>query len=133
MKDVYYTDSVLVAYMRFHYGRGIRELVGVARNFLWFIAHFFSFSLLLRTLFAPWHRMGEMYGSIINFEAFFSTFVVNMLMRAVGFITRVAVLMVGMVAYVLTAIGAGIMFVVWLTAPLLLIGMIVLSVTFFAL
>lgn len=122
----------MVAYLHFHYGRGLRELLGVAQNLLWFILHFFSIKLLFRTLFAPWHRLGEAYGSIINFEAFFSVFIVNILMRLVGFVTRSVVIVMGLIAYVVTFVGSVAMFLVWVFAPILFVGMLVLSITFFA-
>jgi hypothetical protein len=132
MKDLYYTDSLFLAYIKFHYGRGIRELISVARNLLWFVVHFFSFSLLVRTLFSPWRRLGESYGSLFNLQAFFSVFVVNVLMRVVGFVTRTVVLSIGCAAYVGVLVLSLCVALMWLIAPLLFVGLIVLSITFFA-
>ena len=101
MSETYENGSIFIAYVKWHYGRGLRELFGVAGNFLWFVTNFFSFKLLLKTLFSPWKRLGENYEGGFNLGAFASTFIVNGLMRTFGFITRLLVLLVGFVSYIL--------------------------------
>lgn len=131
MSDVYEKDSFFVAYVKWHYGQGLQEFFSVAGNFLWFVTHFFSFKLLIKTLFIPWKRLGERYEGGFNLSAWASTFIVNSLMRAVGFITRTLVLLVGFVSYVLVLFFSLFILIIWLLAPLILLGSIVLSVTFF--
>lgn len=133
MNEGYYTESFIVAYFRFHYGRGFKELINVFNNFLWFISHFFSFKLLLSTIFSPWHRLGESYGNIFDLENFVTAFVVNSLMRVVGFVTRLIVLISGFLTYILALIIFLVSVVSWLIAPLILLSLLILSVTFFAL
>ncbi len=133
MSEGYYTESFIIAYFRFHYGKGFRELINVFNNFLWFISHFFSFRLLFSTLFAPWHRLGESYGNVFDFENFISAFVVNVLMRIVGFITRLVVLVSGFLTYLVTLIVFMVSVVAWFLAPIILLSLLVLSATFFAL
>lgn len=132
MSETYGRDFVFFAYAKWHYGQGIRELIAVAQNFLWFIAHFFSFKLLLKTLFAPWRRLGESYGRGFNVGAYASAFVVNSLMRLVGFVTRTCVLVVGLASYVLVLALSILIFIIWFLAPAILIGSVILSATFFA-
>jgi hypothetical protein len=131
MSETYERDSFFIAYIKWHYGQGLRELFGVAGNFLWFVANFFSFKLLLKTWFAPWKRLGEKYGGGLDLGAWASSVIVNALMRAVGFVTKTVVLLVGLVSYVLVLIFSFFIFIIWILAPLILIGSIVLSVTFF--
>ena len=131
MSDIYERDSLFWAYVKWHYLQGLRELFGVAHNFLWFIANFFSFKLLLKTWFAPWKRLGENYEGGLNISAFASTFIVNSLMRIVGFITKTVVLVVGFVAYILVAVFTFFVAVIWVLAPAVLLGSLVLAVTFF--
>lgn len=131
MSELYKTDGFFWAYAKWHYAQGLRELVLVAQNFLGFVAHFFSFKLLLRTLFAPWKRMGESYGDGFDLGRFASAFIVNSLMRIVGFVSRVVVLGVGLVAFlVVLAFFLGV-FLVWLLAPAVLLGSLLLAITFF--
>lgn len=131
MSEVYERDSFFLAYIKWHYSRGLQELFGVAGNFLWFIVHFFSFKLLLKTLFAPWKRLGEHYEGGLDLSAFASALVVNSLMRAVGFVTRILVLSVGLISYLLILIFSFFVLIIWVLAPAILLGSLVLSATFF--
>jgi hypothetical protein len=131
MSEAFEKDSFFVAYLKWHYGQGLRELFGVAGNFLWFIYHFFSFKLLLKTLFAPWRRLGEHYEGGFDLSAFASTFILNMIMRTVGFVTKTLALLVGAVSYILALIFSFFIFVIWFLAPAILIGSLVLAITFF--
>lgn len=109
MSEAYERDSFLTTYAKWHYGQGLRELFGVVGNFLWFIKHFFSFKLLLNTLFAPWKGL-----------------------RALGFLSKVLVLAVGSVAYAVVLTLSFFVLLIWILAPVVLIGSAVLSATFFA-
>ena len=131
MSEAYERDSFFVAYIKWHYGQGLKEFFGVTRNFLWFVVHFFSFKLLLKTLFAPWKRLGENYEGIFDFGAFASTVIVNGLMRTVGFVTKIIVLSVGVISYVLVLVFVFFLFLIWILAPFILIGSVILSATFF--
>ncbi len=131
MSEAYESDPIFIAYVKWHYGRGLRELFDVAGNFLWFVAHFFSFKLLIKTLFSPWKRLGEHYEGGFNLSAFASVLVVNGLMRIVGFITRSLVLLVGFVSYILVLIFSFFISIIWLLAPAVILGSAILSATFF--
>lgn len=132
MSEIYERDSVILAYAKWHYGQGLREIFVVAGNFLWFVVHFFSFKLFLKTLFAPWKRLGESYGEGFDLNAFASAFIINGLMRAVGFCTKVLVLAVGVVSYCFVLAISLFVFIIWILAPFILIGSAILSATFFA-
>jgi len=131
MSESYERDPFFLAYVKWHYSQGLRELFGVAGNFLWFILHFFSFKLLLKTLFVPWKRLGEHYEGGFDLSAFASTLVVNGLMRTVGFITRILVILVGLVSYIAVLAFSFSILVIWVMAPFILLGSVVLSATFF--
>jgi hypothetical protein len=131
MSEAYESDSFIVAYLKWHYTKAVAELIAVFENFLWFIAHFFSFKLLLKTIFMPWKRLGESYGGGFNLEAFTTAFVVNTIMRAVGFATKVVILVVGGVAWMIVFVFGIFFFLLWLVMPAVIIGSLVLTITFF--
>ena len=132
MSEAYERQSIFLAYSKWHYGEAIKEIFEVTSNFLWFVANFFSFKLLIKTIFAPWKRLGESYIGEFNLGALASTFIVNSLMRIVGFGSRFIVLGIGMISYFLVLILALCVLVIWLLAPLILLGSLILSATFFA-
>lgn len=131
MSEVYEHDVIFLAYVKWHYGRGLKELFGVTNNFLWFVAHFFSFKLLLKTLFTPWKRLGEHYSGGFDLGAFAPTLVVNSLMRVVGFCTRLVILFIGLVSIIFVSVFSLFIFIIWFLAPVVLLGSAILSATFF--
>lgn len=130
MSESYRTNVLFFEYLRWHYSKGLKELLFFCSNILWFISHFFSFSLLLKTLFSPWKRMGESYGTGLDLGLIASTFIINSLMRVVGFITRTIVLIIGFCAYICILSLEFIICLVWIFAPLVLVGCILLSIFF---
>lgn len=131
MSEAFGKNPFFLAYIKWHYGQGLRELFGVSGNFLWFVSNFFSFRLLLKTLFAPWKRLGEHYEGGFDLGAFASVLIVNNLMRAVGFVSKILVLSVGLVSYVLVLIFSFFIFIIWVLAPVVILGSAILSITFF--
>jgi|SRR3989344_2581249 len=131
MSESYENESIFFAYLKWHYGKGLRELFGVTKNFLWFITHFFSFKLLLKTLLSPWRRLGEPYNGGFDLKAFASTFIINILMRLVGFFLKAIVLLVGLFSYLFVLSFFLSVLLIWLLTPAVLIGSLILSVTFF--
>jgi hypothetical protein len=108
-------------YIGWHYGRALGQFFRVWFNFLWFFIHFFSIPLHLKTLFSPWHRLsGGEYkrGGILSPEVFFESLIVNTLMRLVGFVARIVVIALGLIAIIASLIGGVIVFVFWIVAPL---------------
>lgn len=131
MAETFERQPFVLAYFKWHYGKALEEFWIVAKNFLWFVTNFFSFKLLLKTLFAPWKRLGENYGGGFDIGAFASVLVVNTLMRLVGFVTKTIVLIVGLVSYILVLALTACFLTVWLLAPFVVLGSLILAVTFF--
>ena len=130
---MYHARPIFFEYIKFHYGRGIKEFFVVTKNFLWFIKNFFSFSIFIKTLFSPWHHLGEKYGSIIDLGSFASTFVINTIMRILGFSINVLVMFIGSLVYIFSIFSALALFIVWIFAPAIIVFMIVLSIIFLGL
>lgn len=106
-------------YLFWHYTRALREMFAVFGNFFWFLYHFFSIPLLLKTFFSPFERLGEEYKKGLNMEALLGTFVINMVMRIVGIVVRALVVLAGFSALLLLCLVYAGAFLVWLAAPLL--------------
>lgn len=108
-------------YFVWHYTRAYRELIHIEKNILWFLFHFFSLPELTRTLFSPWKRLGENYGSIFDTEEFFAALVTNSLMRIVGIVMRAIIIGAGSVVLIVTLVGSFIAVFVWTLLPLIII------------
>ena len=94
------------------------------RNILWFVFHFFSIGLLLRTFASPWQRLGEAY-SRSSGSSFFETFVINTIMRLVGMCVRTVVIACGLVALACTFILELCAAVVWVFMPFIIVFLFV--------
>jgi len=108
-------------YFVWHYTLALKNLIEIWGNFVWFVFNFFSFKVLLRTLFSPYKRLTEKYQGGLDFEKFMESIVVNSLMRLIGFIMRAVVLIVGTVGVLLTFICGAISIALWLVLPFLLL------------
>lgn len=114
-------------YILWHYSRALVDLTTNWKNFLWFLYHFFSIPLLVKTLFAPWERMDEAYRKGFDPESFFSTLVVNTVMRVVGAFMRSAIIIFGLISLVIGLVGGVFIIVLWLLIPLIVIGLLILG------
>jgi hypothetical protein len=108
-------------YFFWHYGRGFKEAASNIFNLVAFIFKFFSIKSLLATLFTPWERMGESYRRGFNLEAWAETFIVNTILRFVGFVVRFLTIIFGLTASLLGLFLALTAIIFWLVAPFLLL------------
>ncbi len=131
MSNEYEESALLVTYAKWHYGRGLREFFGVVGNLLWFIGNFFSFKLFSETLFAPWKRFGEAYEGSLGFKKYAFKAITETPLRIAGLFVRVSVLIIGATSYFFVLGLSFFAFLIWILAPLVIIGSLVLSATFF--
>ncbi len=84
----------LSQYLMWHYTLAYRDIAATYLNFTWFIAHFFSMPILLRTLFSPWKRINTGHRKF-DFEDWATSIVFNIMSRIVGAIVRSIFLVIG--------------------------------------
>lgn len=118
---------LIESYFAWHYGRAFADMFHVWMNFLWFVFNFFSISALIETFFDPWKRMGESYPKGFDIAGVISTFVVNVLMRAVGIMVRLIVLCIGL-AFAIVIFAAGLLIaILWAFMPIVFVALVILS------
>lgn len=105
-------------YFSWHYSDGVRDYLRIWSNFIWFVWHFFSFELLGKTLFMPFQRIEEAKAPGFHPDKMAEAVMVNLLMRILGFVIRLFILGVGAVILMITCVSGALFFVVWLSAPL---------------
>ncbi len=119
---------VLPYYFKWHYGRAWKDLTDNCVALISFVGLFFSFSSLLRTLFSPWKRLGETYEKGLDAENILSTFVVNAITRALGFVIRSAVLIFGAIVLTLAFLAVALIYVVWALLPFIIAFLFALGI-----
>jgi len=119
---------ILPSYFTWHYSRSLTDYLRLWMRMLWFVVHVFSMPFLLATLFSPWRRMDEKYPRQLDLGAWGEVLVVNLLMRLVGFVVRMAVFVFGVLALVFVLISGAVGFVIWLAAPALVPALALIGV-----
>lgn len=114
-----------------HYTKAYGEILRLSRDFVWFLFHLFSVSDLSKTLFYPWQRLGEQYKKGFNISAWFSSFVVNVIMRLVGFVVKLFVILIGVSLSIIVILLTLITLVFWTFVPLLLVFLFITSIRLF--
>ena len=117
-----------VYYVKWHYTQAVVDLIGIVKNFLWFFWEFFSIKLLLKSLFTPFHRLGQQYKGGLDLSNLAETILVNTLMRFVGFLLRSFLILLGILCILLTFVVGIFFLVAWVLAPLLLVFLIAFGV-----
>lgn len=118
---------MLIHYVWWHYTTAIADLVRNYFNLVTWLKNFFSLNHLTRNLFAPWKRLGEEYPGRFDIQVFLTALVVNTLMRLVGFIIRLFLLEIGLMAVMASVLVFVVVLFVWLTMPVILIFLLVFS------
>ncbi|HLP44134.1 MAG TPA: hypothetical protein VK145_02545 [Candidatus Nanoarchaeia archaeon] len=97
-------------YFIWHYTSAVRLTINIISNFLWFVYHFFSVPILIKTLITPIHGVGK--GFAVPSQV-------------IGFVVRLAAIFF---AYTILAISVlfGILVVIlWLLLPFIVMYLIV--------
>ncbi len=110
-----------------YYTRGVRDLFALWLNFVWFVNHFFSLPLLMRTFFNPWKRMTDGY-RLGGFEEIAGTFVLNITSRIFGACIRLFLIIGGVCALILMTVILFFVVVGWLCLPIFISAAIIYGV-----
>jgi len=120
---------VLFSYATWHYSTAIKEGFIIWKNFVWFLYHFFSIPLLLKTFFSRFQRMGESYQKGLAIGQNFSTFIVNTLMRIVGMGVRSIVIIFGLAIVVAVSVLGVVLLALWLVLPFALLLAVIIGIS----
>jgi len=112
--------DILLYFLRYiiwHYTRAIKDLFINWINFIWFTFNFFSISLLLKTFFSPWKRLGEARKGFFDF----TFIIIDIIMRLFGMLLRSITIIIGMVSVCVVILAGPIALAVWIVWPIAII------------
>ena len=112
--------TLISEYLLWHYGSSIHEMISIWKDIMWFWYNFFSMPILLKTLVLPFHKVHlKTERKMLDIEDIVGTFLINTIMRAVGFFLRLIILSIG-VLFELVSLALGpIALIAWLFLPFL--------------
>lgn len=101
-------------FVKWHYYKVNKEILKAWGNFIAFAGHLFSLNLLLKTLFAPWHRVEISHGgSGFSLQTFFEKLTFNLISRIIGFLVRSFLIFWGLCLGLFFFLAGLIVFVCW--------------------
>ncbi len=104
---------ILSEYLRWHFLKVPAFILRVWGNFIIFFLHFFSIGYLLKTFFAPWHRIQEKMGRGFSIHKFFEALSFNLVSRGVAVCVRLSLILGGLFFVGLTMVLGAACFVIW--------------------
>lgn len=122
-----YSYPMPVALIFWFYAIAPRKIVEIWGNYLAAVLHYFSITLLLRTLFAPWHRDTEGYGVGFDLSRYFRVFSMNMVSRGVGFVMRAFVIVFGLALECIVIVSGIFSLFFWLATPFIVVAAAILG------
>jgi ATP-dependent Clp protease ATP-binding subunit ClpC len=104
-------------YFIWHYTKGIKIYLQIWFYYLRKLNHFFSFSVLVKTLFAPWKKLTSDDYSGLNLQRLFEDFMFNLISVGIGFSVRASLIFFGLAAYLLVLILGFLGLLLWYIFP----------------
>lgn len=120
--------ELFVRYLLWHYSRAIIDTLVVSLNLLWFILHYFSIPLHMRTFFSPWRRMHDGYRGRRGVEDYLETLVFNIASRLIGAFIRLLIIISGGVVMAVMLICLIGWFLLWVALPFASVGFLLIGI-----
>lgn len=119
---------VFLKYLSWHYTEATKTILKAWGNFLNFNLEYFSIFFLFKTLFSPWRRYSWSYGRGFDIGRWIETFISNFISRILGFFVRSILIVIGFLAEFFILFAGIFVLFVWIFLPLIIVGMIWLSI-----
>lgn len=122
---------IIQNYFVWHYGRAWSEFWGIWTTYLWFVTHIFSIPQLLRSLFAPFKRITQSRGQTFSGEDLAAYVIINLLSRLIGAMARTAIILTGLVVWLVTFVAGVLIYACWAFLPFLVVSLLGASLSLF--
>ncbi len=115
-------QNIFTVWLFWHFYEMPKFLLGVWKNYILFALNYFSLSLLLKSLFAPWRRYKWHYPKGFDVGEFLSTIISNTFSRLMGALMRIILIIVGVLFQIFVVFAGLIIFILWILVPLIAVA-----------
>lgn len=119
------SQNIFLQYLQWHFYDQPKAILKAWRNFLLFNLNFFSFFLLLKTFFSPWHQYTWAYPRGLDIPLHLEAFFSNLISRILGAILRTVIIVIGIVLEILILIFGFLIFLGWFILPAFLFFLLI--------
>lgn len=110
------------AFVSWYFGERPQEIVALYLRYAGAFSESFAMLFMLKTMFAPWKSITDEYPTKgLNLQAITATFFLNLTSRAIGFVVRIAAIVMGLFTQLVLLTGFMAYLAVWLLYPVLLV------------
>lgn len=115
-----YYVSFVPTFFVWWYGRGLKDLFSFLSALFVYIQNMFSVVTLLKTLFSPWKKMaGPRRPGLDGLKDWMLD---NIISRGVGFVMRVGMMMIFLVAFFIFLVFSLLIIALWLGMPMVIVA-----------
>ncbi|MEK7192765.1 MAG: hypothetical protein AAB682_01380 [Patescibacteria group bacterium] len=121
------TFSLIISYLRWHYSDGVKSVVRIWKDIIWFAYHFFSVPILMEKL---WYPLGA--EDLLREDAEATRKIAHLLfkfiLRFMGIISRIILLIISVCVILLLIFSGPLIFSLWVLLPITAVFLMILGV-----
>ncbi len=121
-------QPIILQWLAWHFFQMPADLVLVWKNYIFFVAGYFSIPLLLSTLLSPWRHTAFASSKRFDMGEFFGNLIANAFSRVIGAVLRLALILAGLVAQVIVIALGALAIIFCLVVPFIVLGLIIFAI-----
>jgi hypothetical protein len=114
-------QNIFSKWLAFQFFDAPKGIILAWRNFLVFNLNYFSVPVLLRTLFAYFHKYSWDYPKGFDLAKYFEVALSNFISRIIGALMRLVLILIGIIVEIFIFFLGGAILLLWLALPVLII------------
>jgi len=122
-------QNIIFLWLAWYFIETPKQILKGWKNILSFNLNYFSIPLLFKTLFSYWHQYRWYYPRGFDIGQYLEVFFSNLISRILGAVMRIFMIVFGIVIEIIIFMIGMIVFVVWLTMPVLIVSAVLKGIS----